>query len=47
MIFERGLRRVCSDIFFAVENVRSERVVLQCLLSTVWDDILVAFEDVW
>ena len=41
------MRRVCSDIFAAVENVWSKRVVLHCLLSTVCDDLLVAFEQAW
>ena len=41
------MRRVCSDIFVAFEDVWSERLVLQHLLSTVFDDVLVVFEDVW
>ena len=45
--FELRLSRVCDDIFVALEDVWSERVVLHRLQSTVCDDIFLAFEDVW
>ena len=46
MVCERGLSKVCGDIFVAFEDVWSERLVLQHLLNTVCDDLLVVFEDV-
>ena len=46
MVFERGLSKVCGDNFVAFENVWSERLVLQHILSTVCDALLVVFEDV-
>ena len=44
MIIERGLSRVCGDIFVIFDDVWSGRVVWHRLLSTVCDDVIVAFE---
>jgi len=38
--------KVCGDIFVAFEDICSERLVLQHLLSTVCVDLLVVFENV-
>ena len=44
MSSEHGVSKVCGDIVVAFEDICSERLVLHCLLSTVSDDLLVAFE---
>jgi len=43
-IFERGLSRVCDDIFIDFGDVVSKRVGWQCLLNTVSDKLILAFE---
>ena len=46
MSSEHGVSKVCGDNFDAFEDVWSKRLVLQHLLNTVCDDLLVVFEDV-
>ena len=41
---EHGVSKVCGDLLGAFGDVWSKRMVLHCLLSTVSDDLLVAFE---
>ena len=38
------MSKVCGDLPGASGDVWSKRMVLHCLLSTVSDDLLVAFE---
>ena len=45
MIIQCGLSTVCDVVIF--EDVWSERVVVDRLLSTVCDDVFFAFEDVY